>query len=504
MIVAVLPLFKGQSAPAPGRRPPDPYNRPVRRPARLAAAVLVLALASLPSAARGLPGPVAEALKAASVPASAVSIVVQGVEARGPSLAWNPGRQMNPASAMKLFTTLAALELLGPAYRWKTEAYVDGELAGGVLKGDLFLKGYGDPKLDYESFWMLLRALRGKGVRAIEGDLVLDRSHFSATNGHPGDFDGEALRPYNVLPDALLVHYKSLRFVFVPQPERAGVHVYAEPHPPGLVLENRLELSGGMCHEGRAFRAILQPTFEPGPPPRVAFDGRYPIECGEKDLNVALLPPDAQVAGIFRELWGEMGGAWRGEARAGEVPAGARLLHTHESRPLAEIVRDINKFSNNVMARQLFLTLATSAYDPPAQPHHAQQVLRHWLNLKDIAAPELSIENGSGLSRTDRASAATLATLLLAGWRSAAMPEFVASLPLAALDGTMKKRLLDEPIAGQAHLKTGLLSNARAMAGYLLDARGRRQVVVMLINHPNAPDAEAANDALLRWVYEHK
>ena len=502
MIVAAPGVFKGKLAPRAGRHPTGPYNRPVRRLPRLLALTLVLALASPPAAARGLPRPVAEALKAAAVPATAVSVHVQGVDAKRPSLAWNPDRPMNPASAMKLFTTLAALELLGPAYRWKTEVYVDGELADGVLKGDLILKGYGDPKLDYESFWLLLRALRGKGIREIEGALVLDRSHFAPANGDPGDFDGEALRPYNVLPDALLVHYKSLRFVFVPQPGRAGVHVYAEPHPPGLVLENRLELSGGMCHEGRAFRAILRPTFEPGPPPRVVFDGRYPIECGEKDLNVALLPPDAQVAGIFRELWTEMGGAWHGEARAGTLPPGARLLHTHESAPLAEIVRDINKFSNNVMARQLYLTLATSAYDPPAQPHQAQQALRHWLNLKHIAAPELSIENGSGLSRTDRASAATLAELLRAGWHSAAMPEFMASLPLAALDGTMKKRLLDEPVAGQAHVKTGLLSNARAMAGYLLDAHGRRHVVVMLINHPNAPDAEAANDALLRWVYE--
>jgi serine-type D-Ala-D-Ala carboxypeptidase/endopeptidase (penicillin-binding protein 4) len=505
MIVASPCEFKGRLATPHGRRIPRPYNRPVRRlPRLIAVAAFAALLAPHAAAARALPKPVAEALKAAAVPASSVAIVVQGVDAARPSLAWNAGKPMNPASAMKLITTLAALELLGPAYRWKTEAYYSGTLQDGTLQGDLVLKGYGDPKLDYESFWMLLRALRGKGLRSIEGDLVLDRSHFAPANGHPGDFDGEALRPYNVLPDALLVHYKALRFVFVPEPEREAVRVFAQPHPPGLELGNRLRLSAGACLEGRAFRNLLEPTFEPGPPPRVAFDGRYPLECGEKDLNVALLAPDEQVAGILRELWGEMGGDWRGKVRPGEVPAAAHLLHAHESPPLAEIVRDVNKYSNNVMARQLFLTLATSAYEPPAQPHQAQQVLRHWLNLKDIGAPELSIENGSGLSRTDRASAATLGALLQAAWKSAVMPEFMASLPLAALDGTMKKRLLDEPLAGQAHLKTGLLSDARAMAGYVLDRQGRRHVVVMLMNHPNAPDAESANDALLRWVYERK
>ena len=471
---------------------------------RLALAAVLLALPPSLAAARGLPRPVAEALRAAGVPAASVGIVVQEAGAPQASLSLNAGVPMNPASAMKLFTTLAALELLGPAYRWKTEAYAAGPLRDGVLEGDLVLKGYGDPKLDYESFWMLLRALRGKGLREIRGDVLLDRSYFAPVAGDPGDFDGEALRPYNVLPDALLVHYKAVRFAFVPQADGAGVRIYVEPRPPALEVTNNLRLAAGECVEGRAFRSLISPTFEAGPPPRAVFNGRYPIACGEKDLNVAFLPSNEHVAGALRELWTEIGGAWTGRARDGTPPEGAQLLHTHESAPLAEIVRDVNKFSNNVMARQLFLTLATSANEPPAQLHQAQQVLRHWLNLKGIAAPELAIENGAGLSRTDRASAASLAALLQAAWKSAVMPEFVASLPLAALDGTMRKRLHGEPLAGQAHMKTGLLSDARAMAGYLLDAKGRRQVVVMLMNHPYAPEAEAANDALLRWVYEKK
>jgi D-alanyl-D-alanine carboxypeptidase/D-alanyl-D-alanine-endopeptidase (penicillin-binding protein 4) len=477
----------------------------VSRFCRLAlAAVLLLALPIPYAVARGLPKPVADALRAAAVPVAAVAVVVQEAGAARASLSVNADASMNPASAMKLFTTFAALELLGPAYRWKTEAYAAGPLRDGVLEGDLVLKGYGDPKLDYESFWMLLRALRGKGLREIRGDVLLDRSFFAPVAGEPGDFDGESQRPYNVLPDALLVHYKAVRFAFVPQPDGAGVRIYVEPRPPTLAVTNNLRLAAGPCVEGRAFRDMISPTFEPGPPPRALFNGRYPIACGEKDLNVAFLPPDEQVAGVLRELWAEMGGAWTGRARQGTLPEGARLLHTHESAPLAEMVRDVNKFSNNVMARQVFLTLATSAHEPPAQAHQAREVLRHWLNLKGIGAPELAIENGSGLSRTDRASAASLAALLQSAWKSAVMPEYIASLPLAALDGTMRKRLHGEPVAGQAHMKTGLLSDARAMAGYLLDAKGRRQIVVMLMNHPNAPDAEAANDALLRWVYEAK
>jgi D-alanyl-D-alanine carboxypeptidase/D-alanyl-D-alanine-endopeptidase (penicillin-binding protein 4) len=461
----------------------------------------VLAVPSL-GGARELPRPLADALRAAAVPQSSVAIVVQDVAAVRPALSHNAGVAMNPASVMKLVTTFAALELLGPAYRWKTEAYVSGALRDGVLEGDLVLKGYGDPKLAYESFWMLLRALRGKGLREIRGDLVIDRSFFAPLPGDPARFDGDTLRPYNVLPDALLVHYKSLRFAFVPEPEREAVRIYVGPRPPGLEVSNRLRLSAGSCLEGRAFRDMLQAMFEAGPPPRATFAGRYPIACGEKELNVALLAPDDQVAGMLRELWPEMGGTWTGRVREGAVPADARLLHTHDSAALAEIVRDVNKYSNNVMARQLFLTLATASSEPPARTELAAEAVRHWLAVKGIPARELAIENGAGLSRTDRLSAASLAALLQAAWSSAVMPEFIASLPLAAVDGTMRKRLLGEPVAGQAHVKTGLLSDVRAMAGYVLDRKGHRRVVVMLMNHPNAPDAEAATDALLRWAYE--
>lgn len=452
--------------------------------------------------ARELPRSLADALRAAAVPQSSVAIVVQDVAAVRPALSHNAGVAMNPASVMKLVTTFAALELLGPAYRWKTEAYGSGPLRDGVLEGDLVLKGYGDPKLAYENFWMLLRALRGKGLREIRGDLVIDRSFFAPLPGDPARFDGDALRPYNVLPDALLVHYKSLRFAFVPEPEREAVRIYVEPRPPGLEVSNRLRLSAGSCLEGRAFRDMLQAMFDAGPPPRATFAGRYPIACGEKELNVALLAPDDQVAGMLRELWSEMGGTWTGRVREGPVPADARLLHTHDSAALAEIVRDVNKYSNNVMARQLFLTLATASSEPPARTELAAEAVRHWLAVKGIPARELAIENGAGLSRTDRLSAASLAALLQAAWNSAVMPEFIASLPLAAVDGTMRKRLRGEPVAGQAHVKTGLLSDVRAMAGYVLDRKGHRRVMVMLMNHPNAPDAEAATDALLRWAYE--
>jgi D-alanyl-D-alanine carboxypeptidase/D-alanyl-D-alanine-endopeptidase (penicillin-binding protein 4) len=451
---------------------------------------VLLALTYSALAAANLPAPVLQALKSAGIPARSVGAVVQEIGAARPALAHEAADVMNPASVMKLVTTYAALELLGPAYRWKTEAYVDGN--------DVVLKGYGDPKLTYESFWMLLRSLRGRGLSDIRGDLVLDRSYFGAVAN--GRIDDDAFRPYNVTPDALLVNFKSLRFNFIPT--ESAVTVFAEPALPGLEIVNRLKLVQGACPEGRAFRILIQAEFQPKPP-RASFTGAYPVSCAEKDLNVALYEPQEYVAAMVKQLWGEMGGSWNGVVRQGAVSPTARLLYVHQSEPLAEIVRDINKFSNNVMARQLYLTLAAEMGGPPARPELALVSIRQLLAAKGVKAPELVIENGSGLSRLERASAGTIAAVLHAAWRSPTMPEFVASLPVVAADGTMKKRLLGEGVAGRAHIKTGLLQDVRSIAGYVLDRHGRRHLVVMIINHPRASaEGQPALDAMLAWVYE--
>jgi D-alanyl-D-alanine carboxypeptidase/D-alanyl-D-alanine-endopeptidase (penicillin-binding protein 4) len=465
----------------------------MRRLFKLLSTLLALTLApSASSLAADLPLGVDQALRKAGVPRTSVAAVVQEIGATRPELAFNGGTPMNPASVMKVVTTYAALELLGPAYRWKTEVYSDGD--------NLVLKGYGDPKLNLESFWVLLRALRARGLQDIKGDIVLDRSNFAPQSD--ALIDDDIYRPYNVTPDALLVNFKTVRFNFFPQAQSGTVRVFVEPSLPGLELINTLRLvESSACPEGRAFRERIQAEFRPRPP-RASFSGTYPAACGEREMNVALYQPEDYITGMVRHLWTELGGWWGGTAREGTLSPSAQLLYVHESEPLAEVVRDINKFSNNVMARQLYLTLAAETGGTPARPDAAFASIKKWLQAKGIKAPELVMQNGSGLSRVERMSAANLAALLQAAWRSAVMPEFVSSLPVVAADGTMRKRLRGERVAGHAHIKTGLLNDARAMAGYVLDHSGKRHVVVMLINHPNAPQADAAQDALLAWVYE--
>jgi D-alanyl-D-alanine carboxypeptidase/D-alanyl-D-alanine-endopeptidase (penicillin-binding protein 4) len=467
----------------------------------LPAGIIALLLATgLPSVqAASLPGPVARALAQADIPESAAAFYVHEIGARRPLLEVGAGQPMNPASAIKLVTSYAALELLGPAYRWTTEAYAAGALSDGVLEGDLVLKGRGDPKLTLENFWLLLRGLRSRGLREIRGDLVLDRTYFAARDHDPAGFDERPTRPYNTGPDALLVNFKAVRLRFVPDARAREVQILAEPMLPQVQIVNRLALDNGPC--GDWVRQLKLDAQGGSAAVRLTFSGRYAASCGERERNYSVLPHAQYVLGLFRELWRELGGTFSGTVRDGTVGADVPPLVTVESPALAQVVRDMNKFSNNVMARQLYLTLGAEGAGAPATYEKADRVVREWLAGKGMSFPELVLENGSGLSRVERISARHLGQLLLSSFRSPVMPEFVASLPLAAADGTMKKRLAAAEVAGQAHIKTGSLTGVRSIAGYVLDARGRRLVVVSIINHPNAGSAQAAHDALLTWLY---
>ncbi|MCU0803862.1 MAG: D-alanyl-D-alanine carboxypeptidase/D-alanyl-D-alanine-endopeptidase [Burkholderiales bacterium] len=466
---------------------------------RLLLAAFAVFLAG-PIAAQELPAVVAQALAKAGIPQASVGAYVHGVNAAKPALAFNAAQPMNPASTIKLVTTYAALELLGPTFTWKTDAYIAGPLHDGVLTGDLVLKGSGDPKLTLENFWLLLRGLRQRGLKEIRGDLVLDRSAFDAGDWDPARFDGEPMRAYNVGPDALLVNFKAVRFLFVPEIEHGTARIVPEPKPAQLSVTNNVRLTSAPCGD---WRANLRMDVQNGAAgPRVTFTGSMPSSCGERIWNVGLLSHSAYAGGVFRTLWEEMGGTLAGTVRDGPVPPNARLFATQESPPLTEIVRDINKFSNNVMARQLFLTLSAEALKLPGRGDRSARTVASWLSQKGLEFPELVMENGSGLSRIERISAASMGRMLVAAYQSSVMPELMSSMPLVAYDGTMRKRLKLESVAGQAHIKTGSLADVRSIAGYVLDRHGRRQAVVFFVNGPNAGAAQPAIDAFLRWVYD--
>ena len=463
--------------------------------ARKLLSALALSFITTCAAAQSLPPTVAQALAEAGIPENNVGVFVQDTAESKPLLALNTEWAMNPASTMKLVTTYAGLELLGPAYTWKTEVYRDGEMDGDTLKGNLVIKGGGDPRLTEEDFWLLLRHLRQQGLRHIRGDLILDQSRFAVAEGDPGAFDGEPYKAYNVPPQALMAGFQVVSFRLIPDADRQQVKIVADPQPPRMKIVNRLKLNGGGCD------AWAAKVSEEGDGVSVAFDGSLSAACGERGTHLRLFSNTAHLDALFRQLWQEAGGSISGRTRVGTAPDSAVLLTSVSSHPLAEIVRDINKFSNNTMARTLFLTLGAEASGSPGTTANAAAAVHCWLAAKDMEFPELVLRNGSGLSREERISAGHMGELLLAAWRSPVMPEYVSSLPVTALDGTMKKRLREEFVARMAHVKTGTLDGVKAIAGYVRDVRGHYLAVVFLINDPRASLGGTAQDALLDWVY---
>jgi len=457
---------------------------------------LAIVLSGAAHAANGRwPASLHAALAESGVPREAVAVYVQEVGASEPLLEWNAERPMNPASTIKLVTTLAALEVLGPTYTWRTEVYADGPVVGDVLQGNLVFKGYGDPKLTLENFWLLLRELRARGVRAIRGELILDRSLFTAQAGDPAPFDNEPTRPYNVAPDALLLNFKSVRLQFVPQEANGSVKIVSTPLLPQLDIVNQLVLGPGNCEVWPERPQALPEQA------RLVFTGVFPRGCGDKSRSFALLTPNEYALTLFQQVWRELGGLFTGGVREGAVPADATLLATWESPPLSEVIRDINKFSNNVMARQVFLTLSLAVDAPPASTDKSVRAVREWLRRANLELPELVMENGSGLSRVERISARGLARVLLRGFGGPLMPEYLASLPIPGVDGTLRRRLGGSPASGQAHIKTGYLEGVRAIAGFVLDSRGRWLVVVAIVNHPSAINAQSFQDAVIEWAF---
>lgn len=440
-------------------------------------------------------------LARAGIPLSSVSVFVARANAQAgepPLLAWNSQRPMSPASTMKIVTTYAALSLLGPAFRWPTSAFVDGAIQDGILHGTLYLEGTGDPKIVPEELTDLIEQVRAAGITRIEGDLVLDKGYFDPSTRNAPALDDAPNAPYNVGPDPLLYAFKSLSFTV--QPEAGGpVAVRVTPPLAQLRMVNHMVASRGPCHSTAAAAPALIP--EPDGTLQARFSGTLALACGEQSTNIAVLNHTNFFVGGFLALWQQAGGSFAGNVREAPVPVAARRIAVHMSPPLSDVVHDINKFSNNVMARNLYLTIGAVAFKPPATIDGARRALRRWLRRLHIDTRGLEVDNGSGLSRNASISAATMAALLRSAQASPVAAPFIESLPTIGVDGTMRRRLTHHPVAGHGNIKTGTLSNVRSIAGYVDAANGERYIVVSFINDARSEAGGAAHDALLSWVY---
>ncbi len=465
--------------------------------------IVLLSISALALPAEGaLPEAVGAKLRDAAIPSEAMGVVVQRVRDGATILSHGARKSMQPASTMKLVTSLVALENLGPAYRGRSELRTRAEIVDGVIQGDLALVGMGDVDLDAVAFERMLQLLRQQGVREIRGDLVLDRSFFAPSRTDVGvaPFDESPEFRYNVIPDALLLNTNLVKLDMVSDASNVRVHV--APLLEGVAVVSDFTLVERECPQWEDGWSLPAVEVSEGAI-RITLRGEFPRHCtASTEINV--LERVAFADRLFRSSWSRLGGAFAGATRDGEAGPDARVLAHHRSRTLAELVRDINKESDNPISRVIYSSLG--ALSRPGSSlttaQRAEREVRDWFQRHGIDPEGLILDNGSGLSRVERIRPVQLAAVLRAASVSAWAPEFLASLPIVGVDGAMAKRLDASPAAGHARIKTGTLRDVSAIAGYVSDRRGESYVVVAIVNHERATGQAARPilDALIDWV----
>ena len=447
-----------------------------------------------------LPLPVQSTLNLRNLPHDTLSIHVEDLDSGEVLLQWHDDVPRNPGSTIKLLTTLVALDELGPTYTWHTDIYALGEINDGRLDGDLLIKGYGDPFLVTERVWQMLRRVRQAGIREISGDLLLDDSYFNVADHDPAAFDRQPLRAYNVAPNALLMNFKVVRYWFEPDHDANNVRVWLDPPLTNLQVDNQLALAAGSCRGyQRGITISANATID-----KMTFSGKFPRGCKRYAMDRAVLGHMEFVFGLFGSLWRESAGEFDGSWKNALAPRDVEPVVEFQSLPLADVITRINKYSNNVMARQLLYTLSAEILGEPGTEAGGRKAVGDWLQREGLLFSKFAFDNGAGLSRNARMTAADFGALLSFAWQQPYMPEYVASMSLAGLDGTLTRRLEDGPLQGKAHLKTGSLDHVAAIAGYLQARSGRRFTVVVLQNHEDVHrgTGDEVQEALLRWLYE--
>jgi D-alanyl-D-alanine carboxypeptidase/D-alanyl-D-alanine-endopeptidase (penicillin-binding protein 4) len=480
----------------------------IRSLALAVAATTALAASSLAHAQ--LPEPVVQVLRTTGIAEDAVSVLVLRDDQT--VLSHLADRPVQPASTMKLVSTLVGLETLGPVFRGRTELRTTGELQGDTLKGDLVLRGGADVDLSSEALENMLRSLRYQGIRKIQGHLVIDRQLFNPARADldAGPFDESPEAYYNVIPDAAMINKNMLQLDMRSTGSRLKLQM--QPELQGVTIGHDMKLVDADCDKWEDGWKLSEAVPQKNGGIKVMLHGTFPKNCNQS-YSINVVDRQEYLGRLFRATWKRLGGTISDTAIEGATPVGSRLLAAHVSRTLPEIVRDTNKPSDNLLARLIFLSLGALEADPVLGSHpqpgsldvtlsRSDAAVRNWMRAHGINDTGLVLENGSGLSRTERITPLQMGGLLQAGLRSPWAPEFQSSMPIVAVDGTMRRRLHGSPAAGRARMKTGTLSNVVALAGYVPDATGKPLVVVAFVNSKLAGNGRGRSvvDTLVDWV----
>jgi len=452
-----------------------------------------------------LPQGLANILAEQRIPINTLSLVVQEVDAKEPILAINSRTLRQPASLVKLFTTFIALDYLGPGYQWSTEIFASDLVLDGST-GYLLFQGTGDPYLTKENLLLIVNRLQNLGLTSIKDGLFLDQSYFEANASNSGDFDNDPLRPYNLMPSALLANFNMIDFTMVPNRRTRSVDISFNTLPTNIIFDNQMKLGTGQCYN--FMDSAVFNESQNNKVVTISVEGYFPEDCPKVEHELSLTNTNHYFHGIFSDLWNLSGGDIQGyfvetvKKKTLEKP-----LLVHNSPPLTEIIRLTNKDSNNFMSKQIFLTLGNHQQNNVASLEQSRKLMRSMLDKYGIDFQDQFIDNGSGLSRKNLVRAETLSQLLMKIYQHPLRAEFISSLPISGIDGTTKKRFKKFPLKERMHLKTGTINGVKGLAGYVQGLSGKEYIIVFMHNDFSefTYKTQPFQDAFLKWVVQdHK
>ena len=391
-------------------------------------------------------------------------------------------QQFIPASNQKLITTASALRYLGPDFRFPTELYTNGKIENGIINKDLYIKGFGNPKLVTEEMWLLANQLRNLPTRIVQGDIITDDSYFDDKRRIKSWKEKSRPQAYNAPLGALSFNFNTVRAMVRPAPNAGDKPIVVmDPETAYIKVSNRAKTVPRGRRNGLIVNRLEREGFD-----QITLTGKIRKNAPRAKYYLNITDPLIYAGTVFKEFLKRAGVEVRGNVRRGKIPDGIRRIVRHQSEPLSLIVRGLNKFSNNFTAEQLVKTLAVHKYGEPGTSFNGVKVISDYMESLGFGVDNFKIVDGSGLSHENRLSPNQIVAVLLDMYRDQSVyPEYIASLAVMGLDGSTVDRLSNIPEASRARVKTGTLEKVSALSGYLQSLDGEHIAFSILMNDLN-------------------
>ena len=414
-------------------------------------------------------------------------IKIQSLERNKTLYSVNSNRLFAPASNVKLLTTAMALKRLRPEYRFKTGLYATTPVGGETLRGDIFIKGFGDPNLVSEQMWLLVKELKNIPLRKVHGDIIADASFFD-NNLRVKTWKKGGVEAYNAPLGALSFNFNTVT-VHINPGEKPGDRpvVVVDPNIEFIRVDNRART----VSKSKRSRLIVN-RIDRGGHNEITISGVVSVNHARETYYLNITRPAYYAASVFKEYLRQEGVEVTGKVRVGFVPEGAYEILSHSSMPLSLILRGLNKFSNNFVAEQILKTIGADIYGSPGTTLNGLRAMDEYMQSLKYKPEGFSILDGSGLSRQNRLSPDQIVSVFQDMYADLGVyPEFISALGVMGRDGNVLKRMNGHNSAERARVKTGTLNSVSALSGYFQSADGERFAFSILMNDLKCSNGQA-------------